>query len=165
MDAKRLLGYVYLLIVVDHAVAGTMDAKWLLGRAGESVVGQGGTVNTFYSYYRGCEHQWHLASRVNVINERPKWFDKGCTKWFLHSEAELSRVADKQTDRLTDTAHIGNNSLHLMHSMQPNNCLVVLWCVQILMNVASLMWLVTTVKTRQAILPAAAIMATIFIEV
>jgi len=34
---------------------------------------------------------------------------------FLHSEAELSRV----TDRQTDTAIIGNNSLHLMHSMQP----------------------------------------------
>jgi len=31
--------------------------------------------------------------------------------------AELSRV----TDRLTDTAIIGNNSLHLMHSMQPKN--------------------------------------------
>jgi len=30
---------------------------------------------------------------------------------FLHSEAELSRV----TDRLV----IGNNRLHLMHSMQP----------------------------------------------
>jgi len=43
---------------------------------------------------------------------------------FLHSESELSRVTDRQTDWRTDTAHIGNNSLHLMHcvrSMQPNN--------------------------------------------
>jgi len=36
---------------------------------------------------------------------------------FLHSEAELSRV----TDRLTDTAIIGNNSLHLVNLMQPIN--------------------------------------------
>jgi len=36
-----------------------------------------------------------------------------------------------QTDRQTDTADIGNNSLHLMHSMQPNNsdvCDGVYWC-------------------------------------
>jgi len=31
--------------------------------------------------------------------------------------ADLSRV----TDRLTDTANIGKNSQHLMHSMQDNN--------------------------------------------
>jgi len=36
---------------------------------------------------------------------------------FLHSEAEVSRV----TDRQTDTANIGNNSQHLMHSMQPKS--------------------------------------------
>jgi len=34
--------------------------------------------------------------------------------------ADLSRVTDRRTDRLTDTANIGNNSQHLMHSMQPN---------------------------------------------
>jgi len=33
---------------------------------------------------------------------------------FLDSEAELSRVTD-------DTTNIGNNSLHLMHLMQPKN--------------------------------------------
>jgi len=37
--------------------------------------------------------------------------------------AEFSRVTDRLTDRLTDlqtdTAIIGNNSLHLIHSMQP----------------------------------------------
>jgi len=43
---------------------------------------------------------------------------------FLHSEAEMSRLTDRlqansQTDR--DTANIGNNSLNLMHSMQPKN--------------------------------------------
>jgi len=32
--------------------------------------------------------------------------------------ADLSRV----TDRQTDTANIGKNSQHLMHSTQPNNC-------------------------------------------
>jgi len=26
---------------------------------------------------------------------------------------------ERQTDRLTDTANVGKNSLHLMHSMQP----------------------------------------------
>jgi len=36
---------------------------------------------------------------------------------FLHSEAEMSCV----TDRLTDAVNIGQNRLHLMHSMQPNN--------------------------------------------
>jgi len=35
----------------------------------------------------------------------------------LHSVAELCRVIDWQTD----TAIIANNSLHLMHSMQPKN--------------------------------------------
>jgi len=39
--------------------------------------------------------------------------------------AELGRVPDRLTGRLTDlqtdTAMIGNNSLHLMHSMQPKN--------------------------------------------
>jgi len=39
---------------------------------------------------------------------------------FLHSETVLSRVTDRLTDWRTDTAHIGNNSLELMHSMQPN---------------------------------------------
>jgi len=28
-------------------------------------------------------------------------------------------VTDRQTDGRTDTAHIGNNSLHRMHSVQP----------------------------------------------
>jgi len=40
---------------------------------------------------------------------------------FLHSEVKLSHVTDRLTDRQTDTANIGNNSLHLMHSMQPKN--------------------------------------------
>jgi len=31
------------------------------------------------------------------------------------------RVTDRLRDRLTDTAHISNNSLHLMHLMQPND--------------------------------------------
>jgi len=35
--------------------------------------------------------------------------------------ADLSHMTDRQTDRLTDTANIGNNSLNLMHSMQPKN--------------------------------------------
>jgi len=34
-----------------------------------------------------------------------------------HASVDLSRVMD----RLTDTANIGNSSLHLMHSMQPEN--------------------------------------------
>jgi len=42
----------------------------------------------------------------------------------LHA-AEFSRVTDRLTDRLTnlrtDTAIIGNSSLHLMGSMQPEN--------------------------------------------
>jgi len=33
--------------------------------------------------------------------------------------ADLSRVTDGETDRLTDTANTGTNSQHLMHSMQP----------------------------------------------
>jgi len=39
---------------------------------------------------------------------------------FLHSETELSRVTDRLTER-TDTAITCNNSLHLVHSMQPKN--------------------------------------------
>jgi len=41
----------------------------------------------------------------------------------LHSEAELTEPRDRQTGGQTDrdTAHIDNNSLHLMHSMQPKN--------------------------------------------
>jgi len=35
--------------------------------------------------------------------------------------ADLSHVTDRQTNRQTDTMNIGNNSLHLKHSMQPNN--------------------------------------------
>jgi len=41
-------------------------------------------------------------------------------------QAPPSCVTEKLTDRLTDlqteTAIIGNNSLHFMHPMQPNNC-------------------------------------------
>jgi len=33
------------------------------------------------------------------------------------------RRTDKQTNGRTDTANIGNNSLHLMHSVQPKNWL------------------------------------------
>jgi len=40
---------------------------------------------------------------------------------FSHGEAELSRVTDRPTDRRTDSANIGNNSLHLVHSMQPKS--------------------------------------------
>jgi len=40
-----------------------------------------------------------------------------------HSETELieprERQTGRQTDGQTDTAHIGNNSVHLMHSTQP----------------------------------------------
>jgi len=39
----------------------------------------------------------------------------------LHGEAKLSRVTDRHIDGQTDTAHIDNSSLHLMHLMQPNN--------------------------------------------
>jgi len=46
-------------------------------------------------------------------NKKPKWFDKGCIKCTTHSWATW------QTDRQTDTMIIGNNTLHLMHSMQP----------------------------------------------
>jgi len=35
--------------------------------------------------------------------------------------SSLSRVTDRLMDGQTDTAHICNNSLHLMHSMQPKN--------------------------------------------
>jgi len=35
--------------------------------------------------------------------------------------AQLSHVTDRLMDGQTDTANTGNNSLHLMHSMQPNN--------------------------------------------
>jgi len=34
--------------------------------------------------------------------------------------ADLSCVRDWQTDWLTETANIGKNSQHLLHSMQPN---------------------------------------------
>jgi len=37
---------------------------------------------------------------------------------FLHNEAELSRMTDWQPDWRTDTAHISNNKLYLMHLMQ-----------------------------------------------
>jgi len=37
-----------------------------------------------------------------------------------HSEAKLVEPP-RQTYTMTDTANIGNNSLHLMHSMQPKN--------------------------------------------
>jgi len=36
----------------------------------------------------------------------------------------IRRVTDRLTDLGTDTVVIGNNSLHLMHSMQPNNYLL-----------------------------------------
>jgi len=52
-----------------------------------------------------------------MSNKRPKWFGKGLTEWPPHSEAELSHVPD----RLTDTVHISNNRLHLMHLIQSNN--------------------------------------------
>jgi len=46
-----------------------------------------------------------------------------------HGEADAAWQTDKLTDgrtaKLTDTAHIGNNSLHLMHSMQPSNVAVI----------------------------------------
>jgi len=35
--------------------------------------------------------------------------------------SDLSRMTDRLTDEQTDTANIGNNSLHLMHLMQPKN--------------------------------------------
>jgi len=59
----------------------------------------------------------HINS-VN-INKRPKWFGKGCTGW--------PRVTDRLTDLLpTNSAHIGNNSQHLMHSMQPKNWILLI---------------------------------------
>jgi len=80
-----------------------------------------------------CDADWQRKLIWDIIalfsrqkyNKRPKWFGKGCTEWLPHSEAELIEPRDRQTDgrtdRLTDTAHIGNNSLHLMHSIQPKN--------------------------------------------
>jgi len=65
---------------------------------------------------------WNYARYRAIIAitrwfKRSKWYGNSCTEWPPHNEAELSRV----TERMTDTAHIGNNSLHLMHSMQPKN--------------------------------------------
>jgi len=75
------------------------------------------------------------SSRVTMSRGFPRMFIPNsiliCSAVF-HSEAELRRVTDSQTDRLmdgwtdwrTDTAHVGNNRLHLMHCihlMQPNN--------------------------------------------
>jgi len=42
------------------------------------------------------------------------------TAYTARAAAELSHV----TDRLTDTANIGKNSQHLMHSMQPKKMAV-----------------------------------------
>jgi len=52
-----------------------------------------------------------------IANKRPK----GWLEWPAHTAraVEVSRMTDRLTDRLTDTARIGNNSLHLIHSMQP----------------------------------------------
>jgi len=57
----------------------------------------------------------------------------------LYSEAELSRVTYRETGGQTDwqtSVTMGNNSLHFMHSMQPNK---VLWFG--LYNLSSLPWL------------------------
>jgi len=40
--------------------------------------------------------------------------------------ADFSRVTDWQTD----TANIGNNNLHLMHSIQPKNNMPLEWAMQ-----------------------------------
>jgi len=45
---------------------------------------------------------------------------QGLHQMTQHSEAELIEPRDRLMDGQTDTVHIGNNSLHLMHSMQPN---------------------------------------------
>jgi len=48
--------------------------------------------------------------------------------------ADLSRV----TDRLTATANIGNNSQHIMHSMQPKTAVYVKTvCIMSIMSVKS----------------------------
>jgi len=50
---------------------------------------------------------------TNEYKQEAKVIWQRCTKWL--------RVSDRLTDWRTDTAHIGNNSLHLRHSTQPKN--------------------------------------------
>jgi len=45
----------------------------------------------------------------------------GAATDYPHSEAEPGSFGVFVTDRQTDTANIGKNSLYLMHSVQPNN--------------------------------------------
>jgi len=52
-----------------------------------------------------------------------------------HAAADFSRVTDRPTDRLTDTANIGKNSLLLMHSMQPKNETRVRYRLRVLITV------------------------------
>jgi len=62
-------------------------------------------------------------------------------------------------DRLTHTAHIGNNSLQLLHSMQPNNtrhqvydnCIMsILGCTRVQLNVYSYSIISTLVRQTKS---------------
>jgi len=44
-----------------------------------------------------------VCVRTKMTRRRPKW---DCTEWLLHSEAQLSGVTDRQTDRQTQRTSV-----------------------------------------------------------
>jgi len=69
---------------------------------------------TMYAFIIITRGQRHLAKAApNNPVHTARSVHRTRRRWF--------KPRDRQTDWLTDTANIGNNSQHLMHSMQPDN--------------------------------------------
>jgi len=87
-------------------------------------------LHCFYTHNYRCASIVLTVCPVSIqgttlnANKRPKVFGKGCTEWPRAQGTRRNctgRRLFKPHKRQTDTANIGKNSQHLMHSMQPKD--------------------------------------------